>query len=79
MQQYQLLMEGECGRRRIQFNAETPDYALCLAGYEADGTRAELWQGPTLLARMTKTASNLWELHPCDEGSASKDTVSGDA
>lgn len=79
VQQYQLFVEGESGRRKIQFHAETPDYALCLAGHEADGTRAELWQGATLLARMTKTASNLWELHPCHEGSIGQDMVSGDA
>lgn len=74
MLRYQLVMEGDSDRRRIEFQAETPDYALSIAEREADGTRAELWQGEMLLARMTKAAPNLWQLHPCRQADAQAGT-----
>jgi hypothetical protein len=73
VQKYHLVVEGDSDRRSIDFQAETPDYALNIAEREADGTRAELWQGETLLARMTKAAPNLWKLHRCrDVGGAGR-------
>ena len=65
MRTYHLLVEDASVPRRIAFQAESPDHALTIAEHEADGTRAELWDGEILLARMTKAAANLWKLDPC--------------
>lgn len=50
--------------RRIDFNAEGPDHAFQIARNEGDGVHVELWQGATLLARMTKSGVNIWKLLP---------------
>jgi hypothetical protein len=66
---YHLLIDGESPRRNIAFAAESPDHALHVAEREAEGISAELWDGDTLLARMTKAGPGLWQLHPCQRAS----------
>jgi hypothetical protein len=50
--------------RRIDFRAEGPDHAFQIARNEVQGVNVALWEGEQLLARMTKTEANIWELHP---------------
>ena len=52
--------------RRIDFHAEGPDHAFQIARNEERGVDVALWEGPHLLARMTKTEANVWKLHPLD-------------
>jgi hypothetical protein len=59
-----LLDDASCEPRRIDFHAESPDHAFQVARNETDGTHVELWDGDTLLARMTKSAANMWKLLP---------------
>jgi hypothetical protein len=50
--------------RRVDFEAESPDHAFQVARNETDGIHVELWEGGALLARMTKSAANVWKLLP---------------
>ena len=49
--------------KRVDFIAESPDQAFQVARNVTDGTHCELWEGGKLLARMTKTGGELWQLH----------------
>ena len=53
--------------RRVEFQAESPDHAFQVARNEIDGVHVELWEGEALLARMTKTADNVWKLLPSND------------
>lgn len=66
MRAFHLLMldEESSTPRRVDFEAEGPDHAFQVARNEADGVHVELWEGHTLLARMTKTFANVWKLLP---------------
>lgn len=66
MRPFHLLVRGrdETEPRRIDFRAESPDHAFVVARNETDGSHVELWDGGTLLARMTKSDANIWKLHP---------------
>lgn len=66
MRPFHLLVRGrkESEPRRIDFRAESPDHAFVVARNETDGSHVELWDGGTLLARMTKSDANVWKLHP---------------
>ncbi len=60
-----ILLDDEAGPpRRVDFRAEGPDHAFQVARNETDGIHVELWEGGSLLARMTKTAANVWKLLP---------------
>lgn len=60
-----ILLDDEAGPpRRVDFRAEGPDHAFQVARNETDGIHVELWEGEALLARMTKTAANVWKLLP---------------
>ena len=62
---YLLVLDAESSTpRRVEFQAEGPDHAFQVARNEADGVHVELWEGRTLLARMTKTFANVWKLLP---------------
>lgn len=50
--------------RRLDFHAEGPDHAFQIARNEAVGVHVELWEGSTLLARMTKSGAHMWKLLP---------------
>jgi len=54
--------------RRVDFRAASPDHAFQIARNEATGIYVELWDGSSLLARMTKSADNMWQLHPVEGG-----------
>lgn len=56
--------------KRIDFLAEGPDHAFQIARNERDGVDVTLWEGERLLARMTKTEANIWQLHPLNAASA---------
>ena len=61
-----LLDDPSSEPRRVDFHAEGPDHAFQVARNETVGTHVELWDGDTLLARMTKSAANMWMLLPCE-------------
>lgn len=52
--------------RRVDFEATSPDHAFQIARNESDGVYVELWEGSALLARMTKSGANIWQLLPLD-------------
>lgn len=54
--------------RRVDFRAASPDHAFQIARNEETGVYVELWDGPSLLARMTKSAENTWQLLPLAGG-----------
>lgn len=66
MRPFHLIMQGVDAPepRRVDFEAESPDHAFQVARNERGGTHVELWEGETLLARMTKGEANIWKLLP---------------
>ena len=66
MRPFHMILRDVAGTelRRIDFYAEGPDHAFQIARNESDGVHVELWQGTTLLARMTKSGANIWKLLP---------------
>ncbi|WP_145923551.1 hypothetical protein [Sphingopyxis macrogoltabida] len=54
--------------RRVDFVAESPDHASQVARNEEEGIHVELWEGATLLARMTKGEADVWQLLPVRPG-----------
>ena len=58
---------GSVQPRRIDFQAEGPDHAFQIARNETDGINVTLCEGERVLARMTKTTSNLLQLHSTSE------------
>jgi hypothetical protein len=52
------------GAKRVDFIAESPDQAFQVARNVTDGSHCELWEGDRLLARMTKSGAELWQLLP---------------
>ena len=66
MRPFHMILQDVAGTelRRIDFYAEGPDHAFQIARNESDGVHVELWQGATLLARMTKSGANIWKLLP---------------
>lgn len=66
MRAYHLLVADQesAEPRRVDFIAESPDHAFQVARNETAGTSCELWDGDKLLARMTKSGAELWQLHP---------------
>lgn len=66
MRPYHLILQdaGVTEMRRVEFTASSPDQAFQVARNEKDGVYVELWDGPSLLARMTKMAENMWQLLP---------------
>lgn len=71
-----LLDDASSEPRRIDFHAESPDHAFQVARNETDGTHVELWDGATLLARMTKSAANMWKLLPSEHPAAALSNIS---
>ena len=63
MPAYFLMISGAGKReaKRVDFVAESPDQAFQVARNVSDGTYCELWEGGSLLARMTKSGE-LWQL-----------------
>lgn len=47
---------------RIDFQAETPDYALVIAQSHAGGRDMELWEGQTMVGSLSSSAPQLWRL-----------------
>lgn len=66
MRPFHMIMQdcSDSRPRRVDFHAEGPDHAFQIARNEADGIHVELWEGVTLLARMTKSGANMWKLLP---------------
>ncbi|MFC3785059.1 hypothetical protein GGR90_003808 [Sphingopyxis italica] len=66
MRPFHMILQDAAGTRlrRVDFHAEGPDHAFQIARNESDGVHVELWQGATLLARMTKSGANIWKLLP---------------
>lgn len=66
MRPFHMILQDAPGAelRRVDFNAEGPDHAFQIARNEGNGVHVELWQGATLLARMTKSGVNIWKLLP---------------
>jgi len=62
-----MLDDQSIAPRRVEFQAESPDHAFQVARNEIDGVHVELWEGKALLARMTKTADNVWKLLPAGD------------
>ncbi len=62
-----MLDDQSIAPRRVEFQAESPDHAFQVARNEIDGVHVELWEGEALLARMTKTADNVWKLLPSND------------
>src|SRR3546814_17772979 len=60
MRPFHMILQDAAGTqlRRVDFHAEGPDHAFQIARNESDGVHVELWQGATLLARMTKSGAN---------------------
>jgi len=78
MRPFHLILSYEGGEapRRIDFHADGPDHAFQIARNEADGVHVELWEGSTLLARMTKSGANIWKLLPTTRGAGKADEQS---
>ncbi|WP_177176044.1 hypothetical protein [Sphingopyxis sp. YR583] len=47
---------------RIDFQAESPDFALQIAQGQAAGRSIELWEGAMRLGTFCKSAPHLWRL-----------------
>ena len=64
MRAFHILLEDDGSESpvRIDFHAETPDNALILAQGHAGGRSMQLWEGPTLVGSLDKSAPQLWRL-----------------
>jgi hypothetical protein len=64
MRSFHILLEDESfgEPERIDFQAESPDYALQIAQGRAAGRSIELWEGAMRLGTFCKTAPHLWRL-----------------
>lgn len=66
---YLILSDGHSPMpRRVDFEAEGPDHAFQIARNETEGIEVELWEGETLLARLTKAGDSLWKIDRCRGG-----------
>ncbi len=61
--------------KRVDFIAESPDQAFQVARNVTDGTYCELWDHDRLLARMTKSSAELWQLLPTTPPDADRSPV----
>ncbi|WP_168707894.1 hypothetical protein [Sphingopyxis sp. PAMC25046] len=70
MHPYHLILKNvdSSEARRVDFRASSPDHAFQIARNEQSGVFVELWNGASLLARMTKAAENMWQLLPVEGG-----------
>ncbi|NIJ36464.1 hypothetical protein FHR22_001113 [Sphingopyxis panaciterrae] len=60
---YLLLKDDSSGEpKRIDFEAESPDFALQIAQGQASGRDMELWEGAMRLGTLSKAAPQLWRL-----------------
>lgn len=50
------------GTTRIDFQAESPDFALQIAQGQAAGRDMQLFEGTTLLGTLSKSTPHLWRL-----------------
>lgn len=58
-----LLEDDESGSStRIDFDAESRDFALIVAEGHSLGRSMELWEGPALVGTLHKSAPQLWRL-----------------
>lgn len=64
MRAFHILLKekGEGEPIRIDFQAETPDYALVIAQGHAGDRDMELWEGPTMVGSLSRSAPQLWRL-----------------
>ncbi|SEH20151.1 hypothetical protein SAMN05428974_3878 [Sphingopyxis sp. YR583] len=64
MRSFHILLEDEClgEPSRIDFQAESPDFALQIAQGQAAGRSIELWEGAMRLGTFCKSAPHLWRL-----------------
>jgi len=64
MRSFYILLEDESSGepRRIDFDAESPDFALQIAQGQATGLSMELWEGSAKLGTLSKSAPHLWRL-----------------
>lgn len=64
MRSFYLLLEDDSpgGTKRIDFEAESPDFALQIAQGRAAGRNMELWEGTMRLGTLSKSAPQLWRL-----------------
>ena len=60
---YILLEDHSSGQsERVDFQAESPDFALQIAQGQAAGRSLELWEGAMRLGTFCKSAPHLWRL-----------------
>ncbi len=64
MRSFYILLEDESSGEpaRIDFEAESPDFALQVAQGQATGRRMELWEGSMRLGTFSQSAPHLWRL-----------------
>ncbi|MDK2761199.1 MAG: hypothetical protein KYX64_07545 [Sphingopyxis sp.] len=64
MRSFHIMIEDESSDEptRIDFQAESPDFALQIAQGQAAGRSVELWEGAMQLGSFCKTAPHLWRL-----------------
>lgn len=66
---YYLMVEEERveGQRRVDLDAETPDFAFMLARNHKNGSAIELWEDEVRLARMVRGPANTWKIEPAPD------------
>ncbi|WP_428681245.1 hypothetical protein [Sphingopyxis sp.] len=57
-----LLEDDESGSTRIDFDADSRDFALVIAQGHSGGRNMELWEGASLVGTLHKAAPQLWRL-----------------
>lgn len=63
MPAFHILLEDDgSGAKRVDFEAESRDYALIIAQGHSRGRDMELWEGATLVGSLNKAAPQLWRL-----------------
>ena len=63
MPAFHIVLEDEgTGTTRVDFEAESRDFALAIAQGQSGGRTMELWEGATLVGTLHKAAPNLWNL-----------------
>ncbi|WP_054587258.1 hypothetical protein [Sphingopyxis macrogoltabida] len=59
---HMIVTDASARHRRVDFHADSPEQAFLLARNEKDGVEVELFEGEHLLARMTKSGANMWQI-----------------
>ena len=64
MRAFHILLEDDGSGRatRVEFEAESEDFALAIAQGHAGGRDTQLWEGARLLGSLSKDVPDLWRL-----------------